>query len=186
MLLNNPEWRISNLYHVLDKRMEDTVFRPNDKQSALMKGATERNVIVKGMRRTGVSLGIWINMMDECLFNPGVTAVVLMQDKITVECIFKNVFMYTYDRLPVEIKGSATVTEYGITFANGSSLLVTTRIRGLCATLLHVAEAEKMDVTGIPLDCFRKVFLEALEYVPQLDGFEMFDFRRASDAKEIK
>lgn len=144
--LSDPEWRIRNLYWVLDKDGQEILFRPWPEQEKLFKEIWFRNLILKARQR-GFSTAIQLLELDTCTFNPNVQAAIIAQDKDAATGIFRNKIRFAYDRLPPLVKQMNPLVRNSaseLILANGSSLKVATSARGGTLQWLHVSEFGKI------------------------------------------
>lgn len=144
-VFDDHEWRMSNLYKIIDKDGNEVTFVPYDHQRKLMKGAWWRNLIVKA-RQTGYSTIIQLLMLDRCLIEPNTNAAVVAQDEDSATIIFRKI-KFAYDRLPDEIKALRPLTKDSaseLMFSNGSSLRVATSARSQTLQMLHISEYGKI------------------------------------------
>lgn len=143
---NDPSWRLENLYVIVDKKKQEIIFKLNRAQKRLVGSLHRRNVIPKA-RQLGMSTFIQILMLDTALFAPNVRGKVIAQDKDTASEIFRDKIKFAYNRLPEFIKAARPIVNSSaqeITFANGSSIVVSTSARGGTPTFLHVSEMGKI------------------------------------------
>lgn len=145
--MGKPLWRLSNLYKIVNADKEVVTFHPNNAQKRLIEDIHTRNVILKA-RKMGFSTFIQIYMLDTALFSPNERCVVIAQDLLTAEAIFRDTIKFAYDQLP-ELFKSAAPTESDpskskIIFTNGSIIEVRTSARGNTPTVLHISEFGKI------------------------------------------
>jgi hypothetical protein len=148
--LNDPLWRLNNLYKIVDKSKRVVTFRMNAAQRKLFNNLHTRNLILKA-RKMGFSTAIQICMLDTCLFSPNERGVVIAQDRETAEAIFRDVFRFAYDHLPGPLKAAFPTdgipSKTSITFINpnGNSVVeVRTSARGGTPSYLHISEFGKI------------------------------------------
>ncbi|KQV27861.1 hypothetical protein ASC97_05720 [Rhizobium sp. Root1203] len=140
--LKDPQWRIRNLYYILDKNKKTVLFTPNEVQELFLSRVWYRNIVPKARQR-GFSTLIQLMMLDACLFVENQTAAVIAQDRETAEKIMRDKIEFAYDRLPDFIKSAARIIKDNVsekTFSNGSSISVSTSARGTTLNWLHVSE----------------------------------------------
>lgn len=140
--LRDPQWRIRNLYYILDKNKKTTLFRPNEVQEKFIADLWYRNIVPKARQR-GFSTLIQLMMLDACIFVMNQTAAVIAQDMDTAKKIMRDKIEFAWKLLPDFIKNANPLkidnTEEK-TWANGSSLSVSTSARGTTLNWLHVSE----------------------------------------------
>lgn len=148
------EWRLDNLYWIVDKQGKAIRFRLNDQQRAFVRAIWYRNLILKA-RQLGFSTLIEILQFDQALFNPNFTGVVIADTLPNASKLFKKI-EFAYDHLPPLMKeafplaskntGSSIVFEHAD--ANGvpqpSSISVGVSSRGGTVQLLHISELGKI------------------------------------------
>lgn len=140
--LKDAQWRLRNLYYILDKHNQTVLFRPNEAQEKFLKRIWHRNIVPKARQR-GFSTVIQLLILDACLFNPNQRAAIIAQDQFTAIKIMRNKVEFAYNRLPEFIRNEVGIvvdnTEEKI-FTNGSSIQVSTSARGDTLNWLHVSE----------------------------------------------
>jgi len=148
--LSDPMWRLNNLYHVVDEKKKNVVFRVRPVQAYLLENMHTRNVILKA-RKEGISTVIQLLMLDTAMFSPNVRGVIIAQDIEKAQAIFRDVIKFTYDNLPEVLKGhielESSPSKSSINFSNaqGNSLIeVRCSARGVTPTTLHVSEFGKI------------------------------------------
>lgn len=140
--LKDPDWRIRNLYYILDKNKKTVLFTPNEVQEKFMRELWWRNIVPKARQR-GFSTLIQIMMLDACLFVDNQTAAVIAQDRETAEKIMRDKIEFAWDRLPPFIRKGNPIIKDNVsekTWKNGSSMSVSTSARGTTLNWLHVSE----------------------------------------------
>lgn len=145
-LMRDREWRLNNLYTILDADGKKVKFKLNWAQKKLFSELHFFNVILKA-RQLGFSTFILIYILDCCLFTPNIAAGVIAQSLVAASDLFNNKVKFAYDNLPDHIKAILpTVRDSAgkITFSNGSSITVGTSLRGGTFQILHVSEYGKI------------------------------------------
>lgn len=143
--LNNPFWRINNLYYIVDKEGRKIKFNLNWAQVELYQNMWYCNVILKA-RQIGISTMICMLFLDRCLFNANLSAGIIAHTKEDAEAMFKRV-KFAYDLLPEQLRNVITAdndTAQMIKFSNGSSLRVGTSLRSSTFQYLHISEFGKI------------------------------------------
>ncbi len=143
--LADPLWRINHLYHIVDKRGQQVVFRLNWAQEELYNNMWFCNVILKA-RQLGISTFICLLFLDRCIFNSNVSAGIIAHTLEDGQQMFRRV-KHAYDCLPAEIRALVTAdndTAGMLKFSNGSSLRVATSLRSSTVQYLHVSEFAKI------------------------------------------
>lgn len=143
--LLDPNWRINNLYHIINKNGSQTIFRLNWAQQVLYDNMWYCNVILKA-RQLGISTFVCLLFLDRCLFNSNVSAGILCHTLEDGQQMFRRV-KYAYDCLPNDLKQLITAdndTSQMLKFSNGSSLRVGTSLRSSTFQYLHISEFGKI------------------------------------------
>ena len=144
--LRDPDWRLRNLYWIINKAGKKVMFRPNVAQQALLRDLWYRNLILKARQR-GFSTLIQLMMLDTCLFNDNTRAAVIAQDQEASGIIFRDKIKYAYDNLPPLVREMAPLTRDSaseLVLGNNSSLRVATSVRSGTLQFLHVSEFGKI------------------------------------------
>lgn len=143
--LQDPDWRINNLYHIRDKDGVQVLFKLNDSQQAVWDNLWHLNIILKDRQR-GFSTFIAIYILDRCLFSEGLQCgiidITLDDAKLKLDKI-----RFAYDNLPDEVKAMCPRTEdkkESIAWLNGSAVRVGTSHRGGTLQILHISEMGKI------------------------------------------
>ena len=144
--LADKEWRLSNLYWIVDKRGQRVLFQPNGMQRQLFSELHGKDVILKA-RQLGVTTAMCIDALDDCLFTADYRAAIIAHRLDDAKTIFETKVKYPYDNLPdfvrrriCQVRDSADT----LTFDNGSSISVTTSARSGTLQRLHVSEFGKI------------------------------------------
>lgn len=144
-LLKDREWRLNNLYKIVDKTGNVVRFNLNAAQQRLLKDMHYLNIILKA-RQLGFSTFILILALDCCLFNENFSAG-LVADTLDNSKKLMARFKFAYDNLaPVIREGVSTLTDNTeeIKFSNGSSINVGTSLRSGTYNMLIVSEYGKI------------------------------------------
>lgn len=155
-LLDDPLWRLSNLYKIVTKGPDDdendeglvVTFKPNRAQRRLLARMHTRNVILKA-RQLGFTTLACMLWLDTALWSKEpMRCGIIAQDREAAEAIFRGKVKFAYDHLPEWLKeqmplSKATATE--LEFAhNGSSIRVATSMRSGTIHRLLVSEFGKI------------------------------------------
>lgn len=143
--LSDPKWRLNNLYHIVDKRGKQTIFKLNWAQEELYTNLWYCNLILKA-RQLGISTFVCLLFLDRCLFNDNVSAGIIAHTLEDGQQIFRRV-KFAYDMLPDDIKKLIKAdndTSGMLKFSNGSSLRVGTSLRSSTFQYLHISEFGKI------------------------------------------
>lgn len=148
------EWRLSNLYWIVDKSAKVVRFRPNPQQLAFIRTLWYRNLILKA-RQLGMSTLIEILQLDQALWNTNHTGVVIADTLPNAGRLFGKIEL-AYEHLPAALKaayplaaqntGSSLAFEHRDEAGNShpSRISVGVTARGGTTNLLHVSELGKI------------------------------------------
>ncbi len=143
--LGDREWRLSNLYYILDKNGNKEKLKLNIFQKLLYKYLWYLNIILKA-RQLGLSTFIVIFILDACLFNSnrtgGIIDATLPDAKKKLEKV-----RFAYNNLPDWLKNDIKLikdNEQELRFSNGSSITADTTFRGATIQYLHISEYAKV------------------------------------------
>jgi hypothetical protein len=143
--LESPEWRLNNLYYIVDKQGSKIIFNMNWAQKELYDNVWYCNIVLKA-RQLGISTFICLLFLDRCLFNSNISAGIIAHTVEDAQALFRRVKV-AYDGLPDEIKGVITAendTAQMLKFSNGSSIRVGTSLRSSTFQYLHISEFGKI------------------------------------------
>lgn len=154
--LNDPMWRLSNLYKIIVKGSDGDdgdeglviQFKPNRAQRRFLARMHNRNIILKA-RQLGFSTLICILWLDTALFSKDpMRCGIIAQDREAAEALFRGKVLFAYDSLPEALRAAMPLTkrtaseiEFG---HNGSSVRVATSMRSGTIHRLHVSEYGKI------------------------------------------
>lgn len=144
--LRNRQWRLKNLYFIIDKDGKRVQFTPNDIQSELNDHMWYLNLILKS-RQHGITTDICILWLDYCLFNDNIRAGIIAHTKDDAEIFFNDKIKYAYDNLPDYVRAMTPARSESareLSFGNNSAIRVGTSLRGSTLQLLHVSEFGKI------------------------------------------
>lgn len=142
--LYDKEYRLNNLYWIVDKGGNSIQFNLNETQAKVLKSLTNKNLILKA-RQLGMSTFCVLYLLDEVIFNENISAGIVSYSLPHAQHIFKNIVGHAIDKFPKEL-GSLGITAKStkeINFDNGSSLRVDTSLRGGTTQLVLVTEFGK-------------------------------------------
>ena len=147
--LKSKYWRMTHLYKIRDKRGNLVTFKPKLIQ-LMMVVATKglRRWLILKARQMGVTTYYCIDLLDEALWNPGMTCAILAHERPALTKIFQIV-KRAFDNLPEEIKPktrSDTQNQYLFDTAyNGlpldSEIYVALKLRSSTVQRLHITES---------------------------------------------
>lgn len=140
--LNDPHWRIRNLYWIRDKEGKAVKFKPWPEQEKFIENIWFRNIVPKARQR-GFSTVIQLLWLDTCLFNDNMAAAVIAQDDATAKKIFDDKILFAWERMPDFVRRENPTVRQNteeMKWKNGSYILVSTSTRGNTIQRLHVSE----------------------------------------------
>lgn len=143
--LTDDEWRLNNLYCILDKRGRKIKFSMNWAQQELHDNLWYCNIILKA-RQLGISTYVCMLFLDKCLFNEGITAGIICHKREDSEIMFQRI-KFAYDSLDPYIKSKIKATSDSareLSFSNGSTMRVGNSMRGSTLQYLHISEFGKL------------------------------------------
>jgi len=153
--LNDPMWRLCNLYKIIVKGDDDQEgeglvlqFKPNRAQRRLLARLHHRNIILKA-RQLGFTTLIAILWLDTALFsNAPIRCGIVAHEREAAESIFRDKIIFGYENLPDELRErsppkKATATETH-SAPNGPSIRVATSMRSGTTHRLHISELGKI------------------------------------------
>lgn len=146
--IEDPEWRIDNLYFIQDEHGREVKFVRNEAQRRWWNERWFLNVILKA-RQLGFSTEIALEILDRCLFTPNTSAGII--DYSLDDAIKKlDKIKFAYARMRPDIRQSVSLIKANtetLEFSNGSSIQVGTSHRGGTLQILHVSEYGKISAT---------------------------------------
>jgi hypothetical protein len=143
--LESKEWRMNNLYRVVNKQGDSVAFRLNAVQQEVLTNLHSRNLILKA-RQLGMSTFAVLYLLDEAIFNDNISAGIVSYSLEHAQHIFKRIIGHALDSLtPIakQLCGIVQRSAREITFVNGSYLRVDTTLRGGAYQLVLVSEFGK-------------------------------------------
>lgn len=143
--LSDPLWRLNNLYYIIDKCGNRTLFKLNSAQEQIYNEMWYCNIVLKA-RQLGVSTFVCLLFLDRCLFNSNQHAGIIAHTREDAQVMFKRVKL-AYDNLPESLKAlicANTDNSSELQFSNGSSLRVGTSMRSSTLQYLHISEFGKI------------------------------------------
>jgi hypothetical protein len=142
----DQNWRLHNLYYIIDDSGREVHFVPNDMQLKFWNEMWYLNWIVKG-RQHGFTTFIDIFLLDCCVFYPNQTAGIIALTVDDVKKIFRRKIKHPYEKLPAGIRENnppVNDTTNELIFRNHSEISVDTGVRGGTYNYLHVSEYGKI------------------------------------------
>jgi len=143
---DQPKWRLANLYTITDKAGRSVPFRPNTAQLALLDEIHDCNIILKA-RQLGFTTLCCLIYLDACIFKPNTRAGVIAHKLDDAKVIFRDKIKYPYDQLEEGLRDRVPASQDSadtLTFANNSSIRVSTSMRSGTLQYLHISEFGKI------------------------------------------
>lgn len=145
--LADREWRLNNLYYVINEDGKLVKFKLRDAQRALLKGLHYKNIILKA-RQLGFTTFICIFMLDYVLFNSNKNAGILAHTQSDATVIFRKVKV-AWDNFPKQIKEylhlqSTEDSKVEYKFTNGSVFRIATSLRSGTYQIVLITEFGKV------------------------------------------
>lgn len=149
--LASTEWRLNNLYKIIDKSGKQIPFRMNDAQLQLLALISQgyKKILTVKARQQGFSTLLGIYALDLCLFKNHQTTAILADTHENCLKLFKKV-KKTLDYLIIdypEFKFQDQIQECNTTtlaLSNGSTLTAVTRLRSQTYNFVHFSEVAKI------------------------------------------
>ena len=141
-LLSNRDWRLRNLYWIINEHGRRVKFVPNWAQEELFDSLQYKNIDLK-VRQIGITTGYCILWLDLALFTPNVAVGIVAHTKDAVSVIMRQKILYAYNNLPDELKeANPLVIENAeeLTWSNNSSIRAGVTFRSGVLQVLHVTE----------------------------------------------
>lgn len=142
----DPIWRLSNLYTIMDKRGRAVPFTPNSAQLNFLTNMHTRNLILKA-RQLGFTTVSCLAYLDDCIFNPNVRAGIIAHKQDDAKVIFRDKIKFPWEHLDIAIREkNPTMADSAdtLTWANNSSIRVSTSMRSGTVQWLHISEYGKI------------------------------------------
>jgi hypothetical protein len=143
---DDPRWRLSNLYTIIDKDGRSIPFRPNDSQLKFLDDLHALNIILKA-RQLGFTTFCSLIYLDACVFTPTTRAAMIAHKLDDAKAIFRDKIKFPYDQLDEGLRQACPATQdsaESLAFANGSAIRVSSSVRSGTLQYLHVSEFGKM------------------------------------------
>lgn len=142
-LLKDRDWRLRNLYRIVDKNGDDVQFTPNATQRAFLANLHTRNIVLKS-RQHGITTVAALLALDTGLFRSNTTCGLVMHKQTDAEKVFKGKILYAYENLPAWLRETVTIVKRDMNgeleFSNGSKVYVSLSHRSGTLQYLHVSE----------------------------------------------
>ncbi len=136
----------NGFYDIKDKAGECIPFRMNADQRDFIDNRHGLDVILKARQR-GFTTVIQLDMLDDCLFTPNLSAGVIAHNLRDAKAFFSDKIKFAYDHLPEpfrKLRAAEQDSADSLKFNNGSSIRVGTSLRSGTLQRLHVSEYGKL------------------------------------------
>jgi hypothetical protein len=133
-------------YDIKDKQGVKTPFRMNPHQEQFILARHGMDVVLKA-RQLGFTTVIQLDMLDDCLFTPNLSAGVIAHNLVDAKAFFRDKIKFAYDNLPApfrKARAAETDSAESLRFNNGSSIRVGVSLRSGTLQRLHVSEYGKL------------------------------------------
>jgi hypothetical protein len=144
--LKSAEWRINNLYYIVDKHGKKIKFKMNWAQQIMFDGLWYFSIILKA-RQLGMTTFFTILYLDQVLFKSNVSAAIIAHTDADSKRIFERV-KFAWNNLPELLRdtiGKPKTDSVGeMAFPNGSKIFVARSTRGGTLQYLHISEFAKI------------------------------------------
>jgi len=152
-LLSDQEWRLDNLYWVVDEHGQEVQFKLNPTQRFLYKNLWFLSVILKS-RQHGVTTLILLLWLDFCLFSENIQCGIVAHNREDAEYIFENKAKFAFKNLSrhdplmrdflLSYLSVSTDTANEMRFSTGSVLRVATSLRSGTFQFVLISELGKI------------------------------------------
>lgn len=140
----NREWRLNNLYWIVNQYGDEVLFRPNWAQDGLLRDAGPRNVVLK-TRIQGMTTLLSLLSLDTALFREKSNCVIVTHDRDQADFIFDTI-RFAYESLDRHRFGHGIrrfvsvlcLNLHEIDFYNGSRVEVCRNFRAITPHFLVV------------------------------------------------
>ncbi len=144
--MDDPIWRISNLYCIKDPAGNKIKFVPNWAQVELLENLHTCNIILKA-RQIGITTLFCLYLLDQVLWNNHVQAGIIAHTLDDAQNIFVDKLKFAFDNLDPYIRPLfQTVGDNAkeLSFKHGSVIRVGTSLRSSTLQYLHISEFGKI------------------------------------------
>ena len=165
--LSDQNWRLHNLYWVVDKDGKKVQFQPNWAQMQILDELRQNHLVLKA-RQLGASMGLQIFGLDCALFIDNWVSVTIAHERDALEKMFRKNVETPFLSLPEQLqeaKRGKTNRTHELVFSNGSSVSVALSTRSGTVNYLHVSEFGKV-CAKYPLKA-KEIVTGAFESVPK-------------------
>ena len=136
----------TGFYKVKDKAGTIVPFNANQDQLEYLDNMHGLDLVLKA-RQKGFTTIIQLDFLDDCLFNPNISAGVIAHNLNDAKSFFADKIKFAYETLPQAFRDLVPATQDAadsMKFGNGSSIRVGTSLRSGTLQRLHVSEYGKL------------------------------------------
>ncbi len=133
-------------YDIKNKQGKKVPFRMNAHQEQFLADRHGMDVVLKA-RQLGYTTVIQLDMLDDCLFVPNLSAGVIAHNLVDAKAFFKDKIKFAYDNLPAVFRRAVSAendSAESLRFSNGSSVRVGVSLRSGTLQRLHISEYGKL------------------------------------------
>lgn len=133
-------------YDIKNKQGAKQPFRINAHQERFLVDRHGMDVVLKA-RQLGFTTVIQLDMLDDCLFTPNLSAGVIAHNLVDAKAFFRDKIKFAYDSLPdpfKKVRAAENDSAESLRFNNGSSIRVGVSLRSGTLQRLHVSEYGKL------------------------------------------
>jgi hypothetical protein len=147
--LGNQEWRMNNLYYIVNKNGDKVLFKMSPAQQNLFRNQHTKNIIVKA-RQLGFSTLICLYFLDCSLFNSNLNCGIIAHTENDAKKLFATKIKFPYDNIPQWVKDlpffpkNTIDSVSALRFDNGSQIEADTNFRGGTLQKLLASEYAKV------------------------------------------
>jgi len=145
-VLLQKDWRMGHLYYITNKLGQRVRYKKNKVQEHFDANKHTRNIVLKS-RQHGVTTHEAIDMLDDCLFTPNFSGLLISYDRESSEDIFKNKVDFAWQNFPQELRKMYKVDSerrntLRFDFQDGTYSNISVRTSGRSAThhRVHISE----------------------------------------------
>lgn len=148
--LLNKEWRVNNLYKIVNKDLQKIKFQRNEAQRDFQIKKTNRNIILKS-RQLGFTTDESIDTLDDVLFNSNFSALFIAHTKEDATEIFDKKVSFAWQNLDKDLTTlyqvdaeSSNKLKFGFGDGEFSTFIVANSGRSGTYNRVHVSELAKL------------------------------------------
>lgn len=136
----------NGFYDIKNKQGKRVPFKMNAHQERFLLNRHGMDVVLKA-RQLGYTTVIQLDMLDDCLFLPNMSAGVIAHNLVDAKAFFRDKIKFAYDNLPEpfrKVRAAENDSADSLRFNNGSSIRVGVSLRSGTLQRLHVSEYGKL------------------------------------------